>query len=493
MKKTIALVIAILTICMALPAAAVSFTDLGTSHWAYSAVSQLVAKGTIGGYADGSFKPENTVTRAEFVKMVGEGTEKRSVDFNDVPKDHWAYKYVITSGFKSDSQNNFNPDVPITRAQTVELLFRRFGKSGVTAPPFVKMEAEKNAVAAEALSWIYTYGILVGDDGLNLRLGDTLTRAEAAALIVKCESAKTPKDFVDIVSENILKNIAEKMKLFGGSYNSSKTLTNAELAVAAVKFANNVEMIDFSKYKIGAQIDHPRSKELYVMLNSDIGLDNYTVAFANAQATVETAEKAIKNAAEKFISGNIVEKAVIYLDGKNKKDAVTQRDVAALVAQYDAVFGSQFNYTTEYVNVNYKKIISALETDVRKYPQSHKQYAVILKDVPSAVYDYPINSSSSPAELYDFARDYADLFVAKCEEYVIAADKVFGSKLKITYYPSLAYDNGTGFSFRVKITALNTTKTRPTDMFDKGIITNADKTLTAGTEFFVEISVNSII
>lgn len=494
MKKITSLVLAIMIFCLSVPSFAASFTDINEKHWAYPAISELVSKGTIGGYADGSFRPDNTVTRAEFVKMVGEGTEKRSNDYSDVPKTHWAYKYVITSGFKSDSQNNFNPDKAITRAQTIELLHRRFGKAGVVAPDFVLKEAEKNGIDKDALAWIYTYGILVGDDGLNLRLGDTLTRAEAAALIVKSKDASAPKNFVDIVSENILKNTVESMNLFGGTYSSKAKVTNAELAEAAAKFANNTDIIDFSKYVIGGQIDHAKSDALYVMCNSDIGLKNFTTDFADANATVEIAEKAIKNAAERLTSGTITTPALIYIDGnKNKSDAVTQKEIAALIVQYDTVFGSQFAYTTEIVNEKYKKINIGIETDVRKYPQSYKQFAVILKGIPSAVYDFPINASKSPSQLYNFARDYADLFMVKCNDFVRAAEAVYGAKLKITFYPSLAYETGSGFAFRVKVTALNSSKVTPREMFDDWVITKADTKLAAGTEFFVEIVVDSIV
>ncbi len=494
MKKITSLVLAIMIFCLSVPSIAASFTDINEKHWAYPAISELVAKGTIGGYTDGSFRPDNTVTRAEFVKMVGEGTEKRANDYSDVPASHWAYKYVITSGFKADSQNNFYPDKAITRAQTIELLFRRFGKAGVAVPEFVLKEAEKNGIDKEALAWIYTYGVLVGDDGLNLRLGDTLTRAEAAALIVKSKDASVQKNFVDIVSENILKNTVESMKLFGGTYSSKSKVTNAQLAEVAAKFANNVVDVDFSKYVIDGQIDHESSKALYVMCNSDIGLSNFTVAFANANATVETAEKAIKNAAERLTSGTITTPALIYLDGnKNKGEAVTQKEIAALIVQYDTVFGSQFAYTTEIVNEKYKKINISIENDVRKYPQSYKQFAVILKGIPQEVYDYPINASKSPAALYNFARDYSDLFVIKCNDYVRAAQAVYGAKLEITFYPSLAYETGNGFAFRVKVKALNSSKVTPREMFGDWVITKADTKLAAGTEFFVEIFVDSIV
>nr|WP_246281241.1 S-layer homology domain-containing protein [Saccharibacillus qingshengii] len=51
-------------------AAGSGFSDVKTSHWAYSAVQKAVAKGYVDGYTNGTFKPDASVTRAEFVKMV---------------------------------------------------------------------------------------------------------------------------------------------------------------------------------------------------------------------------------------------------------------------------------------------------------------------------------------------------------------------------------------------------------------------------------------
>ena len=491
MKKVLALILVIMTFMVVFPAAAVNFTDINASHWAYSAINELVGKGTIGGYTDGSFRPNNTVTRAEFVKMVGVGSTKRKNDYADVPPEHWAYKYVITSGFKSDSENRFNPDKPITRAQTVELLYDRFGKADVIAPPFVKAEAKKFAIDEDALSWIYTYGILVGDDGLNLRLGDTLTRAEAAALIVKCGKSTVAKDTVAIISDKVLANYAEGINVFEGGYKADKTLTNAQLAVAVAKFANNTAEIDFSKYSIKSSIDHENSKELYIMCNSNIGLGKFTVAFANESATVDTVEKAVKNAAERLAATVINNPAIIY-NKSGKTTKATQKDVVALMIQYDVMFGSQYAYTTEKSGESYKRINVSVETNGQKYPAGYKNFAVVLKDVPNEVYTHPI-SNGTPKDLYDFAREYAPLFAKKCDEYVFAAEKGFGVKLKITFYPSLAYSTGTGYAFRVKVTALNTTKYTPADLFGEGAITKTDKKLTGGTEFFAEITVDSIV
>lgn len=496
MKKVLALTLVIMTLVVALPTSAANFTDINSSHWAYSAINELVAKGTIGGYTDGSFRPNNTVTRAEFVKMVGEGKVKRKLDYSDVTPEHWAYKYVITSGFTADSENNFNPDKAITRAQTVQILFDRFGKAGVGAPEFVAQEAKKFGINKDALSWIYTYGILVGDDGLNLRLGDTLTRAEAAALIVKSGKSKTEKNVADIISAEILKNYAEGTGVFKGGYSAENTLTNAELALSAVRFANDTVAVDYSTYNVAAEIDHENSKELYIMCNSAAGLNNFNVNFANAQATVETAEKAIKSAAERLTAKVITRGETLFAKG-NKNVSVKQKEVVALMLLYDAVYGSQYAYTTDKKNGSYERLNLSILTNGKKYPKGYKNFAIVLKDVPAEVYTYPTKkvsggTSGTPAELYDFAREYAPMFVSKCENYVLAADKAMGVDIKITFYPSLAYTNGQGFAFRVKVTALNSTAYTPADLFGEAAITNRDKKLTKGTEFFAEIAVESI-
>ena len=135
MKRILSLVL-MLTVLLSSMAvmAAPSFTDMGADHWAMPSVEKLVNEGTIRGYEDGSFRPDNTVTRAEFVKMIGKGTEKREEEFDDVNESHWGYEYIIYSGLEGTG-NNFEPDRAITRGETVELLWTRAGgKTGIKAP-----------------------------------------------------------------------------------------------------------------------------------------------------------------------------------------------------------------------------------------------------------------------------------------------------------------------------------------------------------------------
>ncbi|MEI7028456.1 S-layer homology domain-containing protein, partial [Paenibacillus sp. y28] len=73
MKKVLTLAAAILTgaaitATAATPSKPPGFQDM-TDHWAFTSVQQAVVKGYVDGYEDGSFRPDEQVTRAEFIKM----------------------------------------------------------------------------------------------------------------------------------------------------------------------------------------------------------------------------------------------------------------------------------------------------------------------------------------------------------------------------------------------------------------------------------------
>ena len=69
-KRILSLFMAMIIMIMsfsAVTAFAASFNDINEEHWAYASVDQLVNEGTINGYDDGSFRPNGTVTRAEYI------------------------------------------------------------------------------------------------------------------------------------------------------------------------------------------------------------------------------------------------------------------------------------------------------------------------------------------------------------------------------------------------------------------------------------------
>ena len=100
-------------------------------HWAEAAIEKWINSGKVAGYPDGSYKPDNNVTRAEFVKMVNgiiNYDGKADIKFKDINSTDWFYVYVRVAqaiGYISGySPNEFGPNDYITREQAASILSR---------------------------------------------------------------------------------------------------------------------------------------------------------------------------------------------------------------------------------------------------------------------------------------------------------------------------------------------------------------------------------
>ena len=108
-----------------------AFTDLPVGSPLQADVERLAALGVLGGYGDGTFRPDEPVTRGEAVAMLcrlAHKDEVMALAFDDVGAEHWAMGSVaaaMTSGWLSGYQDgDFYPDAPLTRAEAVVPLNR---------------------------------------------------------------------------------------------------------------------------------------------------------------------------------------------------------------------------------------------------------------------------------------------------------------------------------------------------------------------------------
>ncbi|OQA10626.1 MAG: Internalin-A precursor [Firmicutes bacterium ADurb.Bin373] len=100
-----------------------SFSDVSPGHWAYGTVEAAVGDGLLQGYPDGSFGPENTITRAEAVTLLlnlsGGALSGQDVAVSDVAAGHWAYRQVATAVaaglVELPAGNLFYPGQPLRR------------------------------------------------------------------------------------------------------------------------------------------------------------------------------------------------------------------------------------------------------------------------------------------------------------------------------------------------------------------------------------------
>jgi len=107
-----------------------AFTDVSKDDWFNNAVSTLANAGVLNGYEDGTFRPNETITRAELVKIAVSfySTEaSTSSAFSDT-SDHWAEDIINAAsdlGFIDGYEDGtFKPDQKMTRAETMKVINR---------------------------------------------------------------------------------------------------------------------------------------------------------------------------------------------------------------------------------------------------------------------------------------------------------------------------------------------------------------------------------
>ena len=76
-----------------------AFSDVDPDLWYGEPIGAMAALGVIGGYEDGTFRPEQPITRAEFVKMAVacDTLSTGEASFTDVPEGYWAEDYIATA------------------------------------------------------------------------------------------------------------------------------------------------------------------------------------------------------------------------------------------------------------------------------------------------------------------------------------------------------------------------------------------------------------
>ena len=186
-------------------------------HWSGGAVAALEAMDVIAGFGDGTFRPENRVTRGEFIKMLTEALElpdapSQSVPFKDVPGTwHEAYvKKALASGLLDPSEygTNLYPDQPLPREEMASLLMAakdayrsRHPEVGYelvsNVPAFSDISATQERYRS-AVQECARLGFLRGFPDGTFRPRETLKRSEAATVLTRVLGMPSTSDIIRI-------------------------------------------------------------------------------------------------------------------------------------------------------------------------------------------------------------------------------------------------------------------------------------------------------
>ena len=178
------------------------FTDVAEGAWYYDAVSYVYAEGLMAGTSDTTFSPDITTSRAMIAvilwRLEGSPTVDAYTDFSDVADGawytegvRWASSVGVVGGYPNGS---FGPNDPITREQLAVMLYRYADYKGWDVTELADLSAFTDAesisgYAVTALRWANAAGIVGGYNDSTLRPQGNARRSEAAAMLQRfCEA-----------------------------------------------------------------------------------------------------------------------------------------------------------------------------------------------------------------------------------------------------------------------------------------------------------------
>lgn len=177
------------------PVEAPIFNDVANSFWGKDAIKTLVDNKIIAGDGNGNFRPNDTITREEFVKMVvcivGGIDEGATCDFDDVKAGDWCYKYVANAVNKGIiygvNESNFGKGAGLSR-QDMAVICMRVAEAKLTTAREDVVFADEESIAdyaKDAVHKLYCAGIVSGTQNNQFSPAAYATRAEAAQILYK--------------------------------------------------------------------------------------------------------------------------------------------------------------------------------------------------------------------------------------------------------------------------------------------------------------------
>ena len=187
-----------MTISSAPTVTALAATDTN-GHWAESTINKWTASGYISGYPDGTFKPNNAISRAEFVTLANKAFSYNvptSISFKDLEPSHWAYSEIqkgVSAGYiKGDAAGTFRPGAAVTRQEAAVMMaqIKQLQQNANSALSYT----DYNSIANWAKPYVGAVSnvkIMQGFPNGAFRPQTSMTRAEAVTALENAIFAPT--------------------------------------------------------------------------------------------------------------------------------------------------------------------------------------------------------------------------------------------------------------------------------------------------------------
>lgn len=226
------------------------YSDVSSNYWAFDTISFVTEKKWFNGYANGTFCPNNTISRAEAAKALVSVLEREvdeisATDYSDVFVNDWYAPYIeagkdLFLGAKKGGK--FKPNTPISREETVYALVR--GMKLNISVEYVDMSLlDKFTDADEIDDSIRPYFIIAMQKKLisgykdgTVKAKKSLTRAEFATLLYRAYRINNGDSVEEIETKS------DKTKNYKESVEDSDLIGSSETAFrkAVVTLVNDI-------------------------------------------------------------------------------------------------------------------------------------------------------------------------------------------------------------------------------------------------------------
>lgn len=229
-----------------------NFEDTNEGYWAQEYIERMKAKGVFQGYEDGTFRPNDPVTRIQTivtaVRLLGLEEEAKAQDlskpvfFKDAteyfknPGNLWAKGYVLVAleqGLFDASEDRLSPNQPAKRVWVSSILVRALGleeeaRAAITvAPSFV----DANQIPAGSVGYVNIaeeYGIITGNPDGRFSPNTNITRSQMAAVLDRTYDGLLDEQGVTFVRGTLVSHNAEEKSLTIEHVNGEQVITYAD-------------------------------------------------------------------------------------------------------------------------------------------------------------------------------------------------------------------------------------------------------------------------
>jgi hypothetical protein len=259
----------------------VLFSDID-NHWAKEWIKNAVGLGFVSGYEDGTFKPDRTITRAEFSTMLNKAMKieiTENINFSDVREKEWFYKEIqksVAAGFFSGYENNtFRPNNPIKREEVAKVVAGAITTGNIDGEgaTLLKDYSTIQEWAKDSVNTVYNKGYILGYPDKMYMPSKALTRAEAVKIIFEIVDNENIEYGFNITNYNETYSsavVVGNLNVLDSVGNGNVYIKNVVVLGDIVISAKNVKSVELTDVKARRIIVEGENNPVRVVYNDNV-------------------------------------------------------------------------------------------------------------------------------------------------------------------------------------------------------------------------------